>query len=91
MRKIVLITLIVTFVCSASAYAQAINARDHFYWIYTWGYLDIMVSMLNAVKHFMGTENYSLLLKVSVLLSLFTVFLSLYIKQYSGQKILFII
>lgn len=77
MRKIVLITLIVTFVCSASAYAQAINARDHFYWIYTWGYLDIMVSMLNAVKHFMGTENYSLLLKVSVLLSLFTVFLSL--------------
>lgn len=77
MRKIVLITLIVTFVCSASAYAQAINARDHFYWIYTWGYLDIMVSMLNAVKHFMGTENYGLLLKVSVLLSLFTVFLSL--------------
>lgn len=77
MRKIVLITLIVTFVCSASAYAQTINARDHFYWIYTWGYLDIMVSMLNAVKHFMGTENYSLLLKVSVLLSLFTVFLSL--------------
>lgn len=76
MRKIVLITLIVTFVCSASAYAQT-NARDHFYWIYTWGYLDIMVSMLNAVKHFMGTENYSLLLKVSVLLSLFTVFLSL--------------
>lgn len=77
MRKIVLITLIVTFVCSASAYAQTINARDHFYWIYTWGYLDIMVSMLNAVKQFMGTENYSLLLKVSVLLSLFTVFLSL--------------
>lgn len=77
MRKIVLITLIVTFVCSASAYAQTINARDHFYWIYTWGYSDIMVSMLNAVKQFMGTENYSLLLKVSVLLSLFTVFLSL--------------
>lgn len=77
MRKIVLITLIVTFVCSASVYAQTINARDHFYWIYTWGYSDIMVSMLNAVKQFMGTENYSLLLKVSVLLSLFTVFLSL--------------
>lgn len=77
MRKIVLITLIVTFVCSASAYAQTINAKDHFYWIYTWGYSDIMVSMLNAVKQFMGTENYSLLLKVSVLLSLFTVFLSL--------------
>lgn len=77
MKKIVLMTLIVTFVFSASAYAQTINAKDHFYWIYTWGYSDIMVSMLNAVKQFMGTANYEILLKVSILLSLFTVFLSL--------------
>lgn len=74
MKRVILFTLMMIF-SSFPAFAQLDESNS--YLVYTWGYQDIMVSMLHAVKYFMGTESFGTLIKIAILLSLFTVFLSL--------------
>ena len=69
MKRIFISTLLIVLSISAFAYAQ--------YTVYTWGYQDIMVSMLEAVKYFMGTKSFGDMFKIAMLLSMITVFLSL--------------
>ncbi len=69
MKRIFISTLLIVLSMPAFSYAQ--------YTVYTWGYQDIMVSMLEAVKYFMGTKSFGDMFKIAMLLSMFTVFLSL--------------
>ena len=69
MKRIFVSTLLIVFSIPAFSYAQ--------YTVYTWGYQDIMVSMLEAVKYFMGTKSFGDMFKIAMLLSMFTIFLSL--------------
>lgn len=69
MKRIFILTLLIVLLIPAFSYAQ--------YTVYTWGYQDIMVSMLEAVKYFMGTKSFGDMFKIAMLLSMFTIFLSL--------------
>lgn len=69
MKRIFVSTLLIVFSIPAFSYAQ--------YTVYTWGYQDIMVSMLEAVKYFMGTKSFGDMFKIAMLLSVLTIFLSL--------------
>ena len=69
MKRIFISTLLIVLSIPAFSYAQ--------YTVYTWGYQDIMVSMLEAVKYFMGTKSFGDMFKIAMLLSMFTIFLSL--------------
>ena len=69
MKRIFISTLLIVLSIPAFSYAQ--------YTVYTWGYQDIMVSMLEAVKYFMGTKSFGDMFKIAMLLSMITVFLSL--------------
>lgn len=69
MKRIFILTLLIVLLIPAFSYAQ--------YTVYTWGYQDIMVSMLEAVKYFMGTKSFGDMFKIAMLLSVFTIFLSL--------------
>ncbi len=69
MKRIFISTLLIFLSIPAFSYAQ--------YTVYTWGYQDIMVSMLEAVKYFMGTKSFGDMFKIAMLLSMITVFLSL--------------
>ena len=69
-RKIILVLLLVL---SVPVYSYSAPTYE----IYTWGYMDIMYNMLNAVNKFMGTSNYAMMFKIAALLALITIFLSL--------------
>lgn len=69
MKRIFILTLLIVLLIPAFSYAQ--------YTVYTWGYQDIMVSMLEAVKYFMGTKSFGDMFKIAMLLSVLTIFLSL--------------
>ena len=69
MKRVFISTLLIVLSIPAFSYAQ--------YTVYTWGYQDIMVSMLEAVKYFMGTKSFGDMFKIAMLLSVFTIFLSL--------------
>ncbi len=70
MKRIFILTLLIVLLIPAFSYAAD-------YTIYTWGYMDILASMLTAVNKFMGTSEYGTMFKIAALLATFTIFLSL--------------
>ena len=63
MKRIFILTLLIVLLIPAFSYAAD-------YTIYTWGYMDILASMLTAVNKFMGTSEYGTMFKIAVIIGL---------------------
>lgn len=69
-QKILFLFFILTSL-STNAYAGTVLE------VYTWGYGDIMVKVMEVMSTFMGYDSYNSLVKITLLISTFVIFLSL--------------
>ena len=69
-QKTLFIFLILTLL-STNAYAETILD------VYTWGYGDVMAKVMEVMSTFMGYNSYNSLVKITLLISTFVIFLSL--------------